>query len=736
MTVYLTPGDYGARPARLSPAEAAAWPALPSAREAAKMLGGKIGAGGNIMCPGPGHSREDRSLSVRLDPSAPDGFVVNSLAGDDVNRCRDHVRERLGLPAWQPRPRLQTREFIYRREDGSPHVRVRRFDKPDGTKGFAQDHWTGRDWQKGLNGAERILYRLPDLLADPGATVFIVEGEKCADALAELGFVATTNPEGAGKWRDELSAALAGREVVILPDNDEPGREHATTVAASVAEHAAGVRVLTLPGLPHKGDVVDWLEAGGTADELARLAGEAPAWDAAPHEATHGTDVADLANMSFPPIRWVVPSYIPEGLTLFAGAPKIGKSWFCLDIALAVALGGTALDKVECELGAVLYAALEDNPRRLQRRLDTMLPDRSRWPARGRMRVWYDMPRLDQGGVEAVARWIEATPDARLVIIDTFAMVRPEGDDRRGAYQQDTAALKPLQQLASETGIAIVVVHHTRKMAADDPLSTVSGTNGLAGVADTTLVLAREPLGVTLYGRGRDVEEIETAMRFDRDLCRWEAMGAAADVQRSQERNIVLQVLREAGEPLSVRDVAEEAGMKDENARFLLRKLVRDGLARKPERGRYAYAAPVAPVAPEDEEREENRDDRTGAEIGAGEWIAPESGAPDAATGATGAKHSGVAPEPEPTERRGNRDNPDRSGATGATGADEAAHVLAILEEADHPLTDAELRIQLNRRLGTKLHTRRVAGIVTALKIDGRVEIAKHRGRTAWRVKR
>ena len=145
-------------------------------------------------------------------------------------------------------------------------------------KGFRQrrpDGNGGHVWN--LDGVQRILYRLPDLIdADPGAWVFVTEGEKDADRLAAAGLVATTNPGGAGKWRTEYGETLRGRRVAVLPDNDTAGRAHADHVARSVHATAADVRLVSLPGLPAKGDVSDWLDAGGTAEELVRLAEIAP----------------------------------------------------------------------------------------------------------------------------------------------------------------------------------------------------------------------------------------------------------------------------------------------------------------------------------------------------------------------------------------------------------------------------------------------------------------------------
>lgn len=140
-------------------------------------------------------------------------------------------------------------------------------------KNFKQRRLNGKGgWINNLKGVRRVLYRLPQLLAaDPHDWVFLVEGEKDADRLAQLGLVATTSPMGAGKWRDEYAEFLRDRKVVILPDNDDPGRKHAEDVAQSLSSRAAEVRILELPSLPDKGDVSDWLNAGGTKEKLLEL---------------------------------------------------------------------------------------------------------------------------------------------------------------------------------------------------------------------------------------------------------------------------------------------------------------------------------------------------------------------------------------------------------------------------------------------------------------------------------
>jgi hypothetical protein len=293
---------------------------------------------------------------------------------------------------------------------------------------------------------------------------------------------------------------------------------------------------------------------------------------------------AELDGMDFPPIVYIVDGYIVEGLTILAGRPKLGKSWLMLGVAIAVASGGVAFGTIKCVAGDVLYAALEDNRRRLQRRMRQVLPvgEKPR-----RQTFWTEMPRLDAGGDEAIRAWIERSDHPRLVIIDVFARVRPDKRANETQYDADYRAVAGLHAIASEMGVAIVIVSHVRKLEADDPLDTVSGTLGFTGAADTVLVLNRDASGVVLYGRGRDIEEIETAIKFEPDLCRWAILGKASDIRRSDERSAILDVLDNATAPMGPTDIAIEAGMKPDNVKVYLHRMARSGEVMKTGRGSY-----------------------------------------------------------------------------------------------------------------------------------------------------
>jgi len=197
-------------------------------------------------------------------------------------------------PAPQRAPRGKVEStHVYRTAVGDDLFRVVKKRLPDGAKTFYQQLWhpETKTFKGGLKGVKTVLYHLPELLAaDPGETVFIVEGEKDVENLEAMGFVATCNPMGAEKWQDHYSDALRGRRCVVIKDNDEPGRRHVQKVAASLQGKASSLRVLELPGLDEHGDVSDWLKAGGTAERLQELAAAAVEWSPTGEEEAEGDD--------------------------------------------------------------------------------------------------------------------------------------------------------------------------------------------------------------------------------------------------------------------------------------------------------------------------------------------------------------------------------------------------------------------------------------------------------------
>lgn len=187
-------------------------------------------------------------------------------------------------PANDDRSTIQRRIvacYDYCNEYGEIAYQVVRYEPKDFRQRQPDDTKPG-GWNWSIKGVAPLPYRLPDLLANPTAPVFVVEGEKDCDTLAQLGLIATCNSGGAKKgghgWPDEISHYFTGRRVVVLPDNDATGKAHAQSVAFKLTRNGAQVQLLNLPGLPEKGDVTDWLNRGGTVAQLLEMASTAPVW--------------------------------------------------------------------------------------------------------------------------------------------------------------------------------------------------------------------------------------------------------------------------------------------------------------------------------------------------------------------------------------------------------------------------------------------------------------------------
>ncbi|MEP7241431.1 MAG: AAA family ATPase [Devosia sp.] len=306
----------------------------------------------------------------------------------------------------------------------------------------------------------------------------------------------------------------------------------------------------------------------------------------APRLRRTGTDT--IMDKDFEPIRWIVEGYLPEGFSVLAGRQKLGKTWMAIDIALAVACGGLALGAIGVDQGDVLYIDRENGERRIQRRIATIYPSPKHRPGLSRLEWVTECPDLDKGLIAALDDWRTSVEAPRLVVIDVLQRIKPAGNAARNAYENDYSIWSPLQSWATEHGIGVLGLHHTKKGGADDPLEALSGSNGLSACADTTLVLDRTGEGITLYVRGRDVDEKESALLFNGGL--WTITGDAAAVRITTERRQILDALLEAGdEALNPQQISAAANMKRNNVDRLLGKMVRDREVVKVERGKYRH---------------------------------------------------------------------------------------------------------------------------------------------------
>lgn len=301
----------------------------------------------------------------------------------------------------------------------------------------------------------------------------------------------------------------------------------------------------------------------------------------------------DLIRTEFKEPRWAIQNILPEGLTVLAGHPKIGKSWLAFSLSLAISGGGKALGNFDTSYGEVLYLALEDNQRRLKGRLEKLMLSQN-YAGLKNLHLSESIPRFDKGGMQQLEEWLNRYPNCILVIIDTLARFSPALNTRLNSYDNDSRVLAELQRLALGRRIALVFITHLRKQQSNDPLEQVMGSMGITGTADSIWLLKRgrnECLG-TLSITGRDIEEQELALQFEKDTCQWTSLGDAARHQLGQERKKIIEYLEESRVQAGPKEVAQALNMKEGNVKNLMRKMHASGQIIKKERGKYCVLSP------------------------------------------------------------------------------------------------------------------------------------------------
>lgn len=301
---------------------------------------------------------------------------------------------------------------------------------------------------------------------------------------------------------------------------------------------------------------------------------------------TYGGTLADLMAEDIEPVRFIISGLIPEGLTMLAGKPKLGKSWLALLLSLCVCAGDEALGH-RTTTAEVLYIALEDGKRRMQDRVRVLGGGNLNEQALGRFHYRTEWPALTAGGIDKLDEWMNDHPETRLVVVDTYGKVQGElaGKNR---YSEEYAVLGELQTFATTHRIAVLLVHHLRKQGADDWLEQLSGSQAVTGAADTLLGLFRErgQMDATLRLVSREVDEKDLALRFDGG--RWSSMGDAAAYRTTVERSEILEVIEAEGGEAESHLIASVLSKSRQNVYGLLQGLLAEGLIVKVGRGKYA----------------------------------------------------------------------------------------------------------------------------------------------------
>jgi hypothetical protein len=293
-----------------------------------------------------------------------------------------------------------------------------------------------------------------------------------------------------------------------------------------------------------------------------------------------------LITTEFKPVMFTIENLLPEGVFLLVASPKVGKSWLALQCALAVASGGDVLGE-QAKQGDVLFLALEDNDRRLKSRLAKLGAELLSAAALDRLQFETQWPRVDDGGAELIEAWLAEHPEARLIVVDVLERIRPARDSKANAYGEDYKALQALKAIAEHRRVSILVVHHTRKAASDDPMQLVSGTQGLAGAADGVIVLSRgrgESRG-ELTVMARDLEK-DGAFAVEFGEGRWTMIGPAGLVAKTAAQQAILEALRQCDGPVGPTQLAQMLGRSRQSVQQALMRMVRESLVEQSD-GKY-----------------------------------------------------------------------------------------------------------------------------------------------------
>ena len=374
--------------------------------------------------------------------------------------------------------------WTYVNENNEPMYQIIRSHK-DGKKKYYQRHFA--DDNKFVWGMKNIIplpYNLPQILKSKD-TIFVVEGEKCSEALINLGLIATTNHGGANKWPKILNSYFENKNIVIIPDNDEIGLKHAQLVAANLFNIATTIKILKLPNLPPKGDVCDWIDMGGNKEKLITLANN------------EAYTTPELVNTLFDqnqskkfefikwselidaPIKWIIDDILPcEGLAILYGQPGVGKSFIAMDIAAAISSGLTFFNK-KVKKGNVIYIASEGHSGLVSRRNAIQKYRQIDLPNVYLLKSQLDLRSNDNDCLNFIETVKKLSINPTLIIIDTLS--RSFGGGNENSSEDMGNFISYITKIQNILHTTILIIHHSGK----DESRGARGHSSLHAAIDT-----------------------------------------------------------------------------------------------------------------------------------------------------------------------------------------------------------------------------------------------------------
>ncbi len=443
----------------------------------------------------PAHADTQPSLNIR---EADDRILLHCFAGCSfesiLEQLQLHPKDLLLRDNGHNHKRIASTnrkivaEYDYRDADGTLLYQSIRYEpkdfnqrRPDGNGGWI---WSLKDADDKM-AVPLVIYRFSEVLRarETGQLVFVGEGEKDVEALRKFGLTATTNAMGSGKWRYEYSQQLVGCNVVILPDKDEAGLKHAKQVETSLLGIARTVRVIELPG-ENIIDVSDWIDQGGTRNELEQILTNESQSDSGPGK----TVLHCMADIEAESVSWLWHPYIPRGkLTLLEGDPGVGKSWVTLSITTAISTG-RGLGEMNLPMPhKVLLASAEDGlGDTIRPRLDSLGANVSNvFAIEGALTLDNDK------GVATLEEYVASTEPSLVVIDPLVAYMGGRVDLHRANEVRQVMA--GLARIAERYGVAILAVRHLTKGGMSKAIYRGIGSIDLTAACRSVLLAGCDP---------------------------------------------------------------------------------------------------------------------------------------------------------------------------------------------------------------------------------------------------
>lgn len=506
--------------------------------------------GSDWTCPHHKNGTE-KSPSLSVTEGAK-GVIMNCHAGCKV----EEVVASIGLKMsdlfdepLQKEKTVVTDTYVYRDENGDVLFEVlRKVSESSGKKTFSQRRRVDGKWVYKLADVRRVLYHLPELraaVAGGASEVWIPEGEKDVHALEARGVVATCNPGGAGKWRDEYVAFLEGVErVVVVRDKDGVGSEHANAVVASITKHLPGTTVAVVEAKEGK-DAYDHFSRGFGIDDFLPLS-ESDVKETPETEHVDGDASSDSTStnpmfaklleaheiLDIPPPTYLIQDFLVAGsLCVLYGKPGSAKSFAAIDMSLCVAMNMPWFGN-EVKGGEVLYFIAEGLSG-FGKRMRAWQIDRGVKEVSGLR--WYPeaINLLDPTQVDQAVELVD-TLQPILVVIDTLARSLPGGDENASATM--SAAIEAMDRMRKVSGACVMFVHHTPKDG-----SNPRGHGSLEGAVQTMIRATNDDGFISLtVEKQKDGEEVDLDLRlrkiFEADSCvLGTAFGFSAETLAEQE---------------------------------------------------------------------------------------------------------------------------------------------------------------------------------------------------------